>query len=84
LLLIFPYLKIAIWKKGYVLEKEKNALKSDFWALSNEENLSVYHKNFFDKFKFLRSYGPERHQEAIRVWWKNERDLALQEGFLKK
>ncbi len=68
----------------YIREKEKNALKFDFWALKSEENHKAYHKNFSDKFKFLRSYGPERHQEAIRVWWENERDLALRKGFLKK
>lgn len=70
--------------KEYILEKEKNALKFDFWALESEKNFKAYHKNFSDKFKFLRSYGPERHQEAIRIWWKNERDLALRKGFLKE
>ena len=73
------YLDIA-----YIIEKEKNALKFDLWALESEENLKVYHKKFSDKFKFLRSYGPEKHQEAIQVWWKNECDLALQKGFIKK
>lgn len=67
----------------YIREKEKNALKFDFWALESEENLRTYHKNFSDKFKFLRSYGSERHQEAIRAWWKNERDFALRKGFPK-
>jgi|GEM_PF-447178 hypothetical protein len=65
----------------YILEKEKNALKFDFWALKSEENYKLYHKNFSDKFEFLRSYGPDRHEEAIRAWWENERDLALREGF---
>ncbi len=68
----------------YILEKEKNALRFDFWALESEDNFRAYHKNFSDKFKFLRSYGPERHQEAIRIWWENERDFALRKGFLKK
>lgn len=69
--------------KDYILQKEKNALKFDLWALSSEENFKAYHKNFSDKFKFLRSYGPERHQEAIQVWWKNECDLALQKRINK-
>jgi len=70
--------------EDYLLQKEKNALKFDFWALRSEENLKAYHKNFSDKFKFLRSYGPERKQEALKIWWENKKDEALQKGSSKK
>jgi len=59
----------------YLLKKEQEAFKFDSWALKSEENFKIYHKNFSDKFKFLRSYGPDRHQEAIRAWWEKEIDF---------
>ena len=70
--------------EDYLLQKEKNALKFDFWALRNEENLKAYHKNFSDKFKFFRSYSQERKQEALKIWWENKEDEALQKGSPKK
>lgn len=55
--------------KDYILHKEKKALEFDLWALKSEENFKAYHKNFVEKFNFIRSYGLDRRQEAIKAWW---------------
>lgn len=58
--------------RDYLLQKEKNALAFDLWATESDDNLKAYHKNFIDKFNFFRSYGQDRKEEAIRVWWDKE------------
>lgn len=64
----------------YIRNKERKAIDFDLWALKNEENFGKYHRNFIEKFNFLRSYGSDRKQEAIRAWWENGGDEAAKKS----
>jgi len=68
----------------YLQAKEREAIAFDSWALRSEENFRKYHRNFVEKFAFLRSYGPDRRQEAIKTWWENGKDRELRKGSDKK
>ncbi len=68
----------------YLRVKEREAAAFDRWALASPENFRRYHANFVEKFAFLRSYGPDRRQEAIKAWWENGKDRELRKGIDKK
>ena len=49
-------------------EWEKIYCAYDLWALRSPTNLRAHHKYHVDRHKFLRSYPPSQHVEAVHQW----------------
>lgn len=61
---------------NFIQKKEAAALKHALWALESEENAKKHHELLEEKIRRLREAGPEKHQEAIKEWWKEAIEKA--------
>ena len=55
-------------------QREQAAEALERWALESPDHFKEFRKLFIEKMNFLRKAGPEKHQEALRDWWKKELD----------
>lgn len=50
-------------------KREREMLRFDQWSVRGPKNLRRHHAAYLQRLRFLRSYGPDRHVEAVNAWY---------------